>query len=552
MNKAIEYYEELISNGIEADSVTYLILIDGFGKQKDTKKALKFYNKMISCNKQPTTKIFSSLINSCIKEDKIEQAEEIVKAMKSFNIQPDIRLYNTLIHNSIIKFDMKAANQFYNEIIRFGIKPDIYTFAMMIDGYLKVGDQESAQKIYSYMMNNGININSTVINILMQLYFEKNDSKMVHNIFKQYYSNPSFYNNGISPDIKSWTIFLKSRLRLTKDIEEAYDIYKEFLIQIDKNDDLNFQLLPDRHIFNHFLTIFAHNYGNMTLSQEVYGEMIRRNILPDVVTHTILIEGYALLGQVEKANRQFQIMKSNNIKPNVFTYTSLIKAWAQVWRIDKIQQVYNEMIKSGIKPHRATYRAIASIKNLKFDISQQQREQKNSSKFLPISRTPQHVKDTIKLNDKLEKVQDSETAYSLFENFLKNFDNTNYLDYNSKPNIYSFTIFMTSFVFHHRNMTFALKVFEEMLKRNIPASCYCYNVLIEGFARSNEPFKAEKMFFTMINNNVKPDISSFNSLISAWAMVGKKDKVFKTYHEMKKFGVNPNEVTFNSMKAVGM
>ncbi|KAF0449822.1 pentatricopeptide repeat-containing protein [Gigaspora margarita] len=547
MNKAIEYYEEMISNGIEADSVTYLILIDGFGKQKDTKKALKFYNKMITSNKQPTTKIFSSLINSCIKEDQIEQAEQIFEAMKSLKMQPDIRLYNTLIHNSIIKFDMKAANQFYEEIIRLGIEPDVYTFAMMIDGYLKVGDQESATKIYSYMINNGININSTVINILMQLYFEKKDSKMVHNIFEQHFStSSSFY---ISPDIKSWTIFLKSRLRLTKDIEEAYDIYKEFLMQIDKNYELKIQVLPDCHVFNHFLTIFAHNYGNMTLSQEVYGEMIRRKILPDVVTHTILIEGYALLGQVEKANRQFQIMKSNNIKPNVFTYTSLIKAWAQVWRIDKIQQIYNEMIKSGIKPHRATYRAIASIKNSKnFDISQPKKNISN----LPISRTPQHVKDTIKLNDKLEKVQDSETAYNLFENFLKNFDNTNYLDYNSKPNIYSFTIFMTSFVFHHRNMKFALKVFEEMLKRNIPASCYCYNVLIEGFVRLNEPFKAEKMFYTMINNNIKPDISSFNSLISAWIMVGRKDKVIKTYREMKKHGVNPNEFTLNNMKALGM
>ncbi|CAG8519155.1 2901_t:CDS:1 [Cetraspora pellucida] len=499
---------------------------------------------MLSFHKQPTTKVFSSLINTCMREDQIEQAEQIFKAMKSLEIQPDIRLYNILIRNSIIKLDIKAANKFYNEIIKFGIEPDVYTFAMMIDGCLKVGDQESATKIYSYMINQGVDINSTVVNLLMQLQFEKNDSQMVQNIFDHHFSSPSYY-NGISPDIKSWTIFLKSKLRLTKDIEEAYDIYKEFLMQID-NKDLNFQLLPDCHVFNLFLTIFAHNYGNMTLSQEVYSEMIRRNILPDVVTHTILIEGYALLGQVEKANRQFQIMKSNNIKPNVFTYTSLIKAWAQVGRIDKIKQIYKVMIESGIKPHRATYRVLASITNSKFDTSQK------SSSNLPISRTPQHIRDTTKLYDKLEKVQDSETAYALFENFLKNFDNTNYLDYNSKPNIYSFTIFMTSFVFHHRNMKLALKVFEEMLKRNISASCYCYNVLIEGFARSNEPFKAEKIFSAMINNNIKPDVSSFNSLISAWITVGRRDKVFKTYHEMKKYGIIPNEVTLNNMKVIGM
>ncbi|CAG8757961.1 5385_t:CDS:1, partial [Racocetra fulgida] len=511
MKKAIEYYEEMISNGIEADSVTYLTLIDGFGKQKDTKKALEFYNKMISSHKQPTTKIVSSLLNTFMRENQMEQAEQIFEAMKSLKMQPDIRLYNTLIRNSIIKLDMKTANQLYHEIIKFGIKPDVYTFAMMIDGYLKIGDQESATKIYSYMINHGVDINSTVINILMQLHFEKNESQMVQNIFDNHFSRHSYY-NGMLPDIKSWTIFLKSRLQLTKDIEEAYDIYKEFLMQID-NKDLNFQLLPDCHVFNLFLTIFAHNYGNMTLSQEVYGEMTRRNISPDVVTHTILIEGYALLGQVEKANRQFQIMKSNNIKPNVFTYTSLIKAWAQVWRIDKIKQIYKEMIESGIKPHRATYRVLASITNSKFDTSQK------SSSNLPISRTPQHIRDTTKLHDKLEKVRDSETAYTLFENFLKKFDDTNYLDYNSRPNIYSFTLFMTSFVFYHRNMKLALKVFEEMLKRNISASCYCYNVLIEGFARSNEPFKAEKMFYTMINNNIKPDVSSFNSLISAWITV---------------------------------
>ncbi|CAG8520683.1 11303_t:CDS:1 [Scutellospora calospora] len=412
MNKAVEYYEEMLSNGIEADSVTYLTLIDGFGKQKNTKKALEIYNKMLSFNKQPTMKIFSSLMNLYMKEDQGEHAEKIFKAMKSIKMQPDIRLYNTLIRNSIIKLNMKAANQFYNDIIKSGIEPDVYTFAMMIDGYLKIGDQESATKIYSYMINRGINVNTAVINILMQLHFEKNESQMVHNVFDKYFSNLS-YNNKIPPDIKSWTIFLKSKLRLTKDIKVAYDIYKEFLMQIDNN--LNFQLLPDCHVFNLFLTIFAHNYGNMNISQEVYDEMIRRNILPDVVTHTILIEGYALLGQVENANRQFQIMKSNNIKPNVFTYTSLIKAWAQVWRVDKIKQIYQEMIESGIKPHRATYRVLASIKNSNSVVSLKQK----SSSNLPISRTPQHVRDTTKLYDKLEKAQDSETVYILFENFLK-------------------------------------------------------------------------------------------------------------------------------------
>ena len=99
----------------------------------------------------------------------------------------------------------------------------------------------------------------------------------------------------------------------------------------------------------------------MSLAIELFEEMKQREINPSIVTYSILIDGFALKGQVDKAVEYFEKLKEESIEPNIYTYTSLIKAWVQVCNKDKIKEVYNEMISKNIQPVSATLRALQNL-----------------------------------------------------------------------------------------------------------------------------------------------------------------------------------------------
>ncbi|CAG8546223.1 2251_t:CDS:2 [Diversispora eburnea] len=509
MSTAVNYYEKMLKLGIRPNEITYLILIQGFSKQNDLKNAYRFYNLMLKTNKRPTYKILNTLADLYVRNEELGKAEETFKTMKNLNIKPDLSLYNIIIYNSTVKLDMKTANGFYQEIINSGFKPDIYTRTIMLNGYIKVGDHENAWKMYNYIMDNGVKMNEHVGNSLIHLHHE--------------------------PNIISLTIRWKSRLSNANDIHSANMIYNEFLDTIDKGKN---HFRPDSRAFNIFISKFAQYFGDMERAQEIHNDMLKRGISSDVYTFSILIDGYALLGQPEKAMEIFELLKSSpTVKPNAYSYTCLLKAWGQVRRRDKVKEIYEEMLRERIKPHGATYSILLkdtsglpstnySKKPLSSNPSNiynppnpsDPSNPSNNEKNLPFSKPPQHVLDTLIWLGRLQKAQNITYAYKVYKNFINYIDNSTF-DEQSKPNNYSFTIFIQSFALYYGEMSLSLKVLDEMIKRNIQINNVTFGILIEGYARLKQPENAERMFFKMLNMNIKPGIKNFNSLIGAWVKV---------------------------------
>ncbi|CAG8523341.1 4889_t:CDS:2 [Acaulospora morrowiae] len=530
MSMALEYYEKMKALGIEPNDITYLVLIQGFSKQNDLLNVSKMYNMMLKTIKmRPAYKMLNTMVDLYMRNEEIGKAEETFKIMKNLKLQPDISLYNIIIHNSTLKLDMKTANSFFQEIIKSGFKPDIYTYNIMINGYINSGDQKSAWRMYYHMREQGIEPNEHVGSSLLQLHYEAQDYQGTEQLFNKFFHNITLSRTGN-----------QNKLASAHDIESVNEIYKEFLQVIDKSSKGKDRLLPDSNVFNIFISKFAQGFGDLKRAEEVCKDMTSRGIRSDVATFTILIDGYAMLGQIEKAEETFRTLKSTLlIKPNAYSYTSLIKAWVWVRREDKVKEVYEEMIKEGIKPHRATLRAlmkeIIGIPSAQDEIS-----------LMP--KTPRHILDTLLWSDRLDKAHDVTYAHEIFKNFLRQTDNLVYLGRKPKLNPYSFTIFMRSFALQHGNMSLSLKVFEEMLQRNISPNNVSYGILIEGYARLNQPENAEKIFLEMKNRNIKPTIKNYNSLIRAWVKAGKREKFKEVYQQMIKEGIAPNEQTISIIK----
>ncbi|RIA93838.1 hypothetical protein C1645_873799 [Glomus cerebriforme] len=515
VDEAIIYFKEMKEKmGIKPDDVCYLFLIDGFARMDMMIEAEEYFNLMIQEKILPSIEIFTSLINHYLRLLDIGKCEQLFQIMKHYNIKPNITTYNVIIHNSVIKLDMETAIKFFNEIIESGIKPDIVTFSTLLKGYLNSGDIVKALQINKIAQDFGIEQNRNYAMLLIKVHIRNKDLENAEKVFSSITTFNVF-------DIKSLTLYLKMLLQQTRDKNSAYDLYKDCLNNFD---NYKFRFPPDTYLFTTFISFFSQKYHDMSLAIELFEEMERREIKPSVVTYSILIDGFALNGQVDKAVEYFEKLKKDSIEPNIYTYTSLIKAWVQVYNIDKAKEVYNEMISKNIQPVSATLRAIQKLTSSS-DIEQ---------KAL-ITQPPKSQKEAHYWGTKLWISKDIETVDRLFQSFVLSILNSiPFQNSDDEPNVKTFRYFINCYLFKYRDLTRALKVFQEMLKFNVKPDYVLYSCVIKGCCMLGHVQKSVQFLEMMESQNIIPDDYIYLNLIKGW----KKSK-------RKKFRNKYNKIKFN-------
>lgn len=497
IDKAIIYIKEMKEiRGIKPDNVCFLSLINGFAKMDMMDKAEEYFDLMIQEEISPTIEIFTTLINHHLRLLNIEKCEQFFQIMKSYNIKPNITTYNVIIHNSVNKLDMETAIKFFNEIIESGITPDIVTFSTLLKGYLNVGDILKALEINRMLhkfRHFGIQPNRIYNVCLMKVYIQNKDFLNAEKVFQSI----------INSDIQSLTLYLKILLQKSKDKNSTYNLYKRFLQDFD---NYKFKFPPDNYFFTIFISSFAQRFHDMNLAIELFEEMKKREINPSIVTYSILIDGFALNGQVDKAVEYFENLKKDSIEPNVYVYTCLIKAWVQVNNRDNAKKVYDEMINKNIQPVSATLRALQNLAR-----------SPNTKQRNLIKRSTESQKEAFYWAGKLWKSKDVETVDRLFQSFkLSILNSYPYQDVDDEPNVKTFRYFITCYLFKYRDLTGALEVFREMLKLNIKPDYLLYCDLIKGCCMLGQIEKSIQFVEMMKNQNFVPNDYIYFNLTKGW------------------------------------
>ncbi|CAG8685220.1 15476_t:CDS:2, partial [Funneliformis caledonium] len=500
---------------------------NGYSNMNMMDKAEYYFNLMIEENKiAPTIEIFTTLINHHLRLLNIERSEQLFKTMKSYNIHPNIITYNAIINNSVVKFDMETAEKFFNEVIESNIQPDIATFSTLLKGYLNAGDIVRALQINDMMRKYEIIPNRAYITHLMKVYIQNKDFEQAEKVYTTMIEQPTtsratssssqqVNSDLIKSNIKSLTFHLKTLLQETRDKNYAYELYKKYL---EKFDNYELKFTPDTYFFTIFISSFAQQFLDVSLAVELFEEMKRREIKPSIVTYTILIDGFALKGQVDEAVEYFERMKQDSINPNIYTYTSLIKAWIQVRRIDKVKEVYNEMISKNIKPVNATLRALQKIR--RGDL---------------IDQTPKSQKEAHFWGGKLWVSKDVETIDRLFQSFLLSVSNSFSNNDDYKPNVKTFRYFINCYLFKYENLTKALQVFQEMVKLNIKPDYLIYCCFIKGCCMLGQVEKSDSILEIMKSQNISPNDYIYINLIKGWKKIRRKDKCEELHKALMKF-----------------
>ncbi|XP_073011523.1 pentatricopeptide repeat-containing protein At3g53360, mitochondrial-like isoform X2 [Typha latifolia] len=112
---------------------------------------------------------------------------------------------------------------------------------------------------------------------------------------------------------------LSSLLRALGDVRsiaKARMVHAKFIVS---------SFLPDVVVSNHLMSMYV-RYNNIEHARKLFDRMPEKN----VVSWTILIDGYSKLGPVARAVSSFRSMVSSGCRPNDFTYVAVLVALASI------------------------------------------------------------------------------------------------------------------------------------------------------------------------------------------------------------------------------
>lgn len=237
--------------------------------------------------------------------------------------------------------------------------------------------------------------------------------------------------------------------------------------------------------------------GRLGVALWLRNKMMLKGVIPDVVTHNYLINGFCKVGAFEKAEWLVREMSSRGPSPNCATYNTLMKGYCTYNDIDKALDLVSSMNTDGkVKANIVTFNILvhALCKNGLLD----------EARVL-----------LMKLTDE-----------------------------NSQKDLIASTTLMDSY-FKNGDASLALTLWGEICVKQVDV--VAYNVIIHGSCLSWDVIVAYKYVNEMFKTGLFPDNFTYNTLMNALCKLRRIDEACYLYTVMSRMGVAPDRVSYTTL-----
>jgi pentatricopeptide repeat protein len=113
-------------------------------------------------------------------------------------------------------------------------------------------------------------------------------------------------------------------------------------------------MVPSVVTYNTLINACRHQ-GSMKKAWEVWNQMVERRIDPNVVTYTTMICILCEEDCIGDAERLFLAMKEEGMHPNLYTYNVVMSNCCQRDNVDHAYELYQELLESGLVPNSVIF-----------------------------------------------------------------------------------------------------------------------------------------------------------------------------------------------------
>lgn len=437
-----------------------------------------------------TLQIFNGLIIS--NYDKTTDAFKILSKMQKNGVVPDIITYNCLIDMSFRLDQEEHAVKLFEEVCDgfSGIQPDIVTFNIMLKHYVSeiknftktknISNEEKLEKIFKILKDikiREITINEITYNTAMDACVEVGDFDKTWELFNE------MKTQNLNPDLYTYATIVKGLKNCG--LPDAVDKALQILELVKSGACL--EIKADEVLFNSVMDICITN-NKVSVAEKIFEDMKNSNVIkPSIVTYSIMIRGYGVIYNIEKAVSLYEEIKLNGMQPNDIIYGCLMNCAVRCSNLDLMIEIFERMKSQGMKPNAIIYTTlIKGYNKMKlFD--------KAFETFEQLSSEEKSKSNIVIYNAILDVCVESGNFEKLKQiyNDLKSLAIEN--ENNPQPNLVTYSTVIKGY-FKNKNIPEAFNIYEFLKNNQFKLDEVFYSIMIDSLVIANEFEKSGNAF----------------------------------------------------------
>ncbi|CAM8899266.1 unnamed protein product [Rhodiola kirilowii] len=406
---------------------------------------------------------------------------------------------------------------------RRGMLTDLFSLSRLMKSYSKIGVTAYGFGVLGLVLKLGYTMNNIGISSLMHALCNElriNDAALLFQKMKT--------NLGCTPDIVTYGVLLKG-LCSTGNSRIALNLHEQIA---DGTHDLSGVLQMNFICYSTLIDGLCKD-GFIDKAKELFLEMKKKDISPNVITYNIVIGGLCRAGKWEEAQAMSHTMLDQGLEPSVVTFNVLINALAKMGKSKEAKQLFLLMIQSGKMPNVVTYNSLMDCFYGEGNIEELKEV------FVSMERkgiTPDVVSYSILIKGycKHGMIHEASEEYQRM------------IQKGVKPSIITINALLEGMLLKGMvNEAIALK--SEIRVYNLTPNICTYNILVDGFCKNGFIQEAVKLFDMVSDSKLKPNVITYSSLIDGLCKAGKLEKALLLFDRMSSDSVVPNVITYNSL-----
>ncbi|CAN4110089.1 unnamed protein product [Withania somnifera] len=356
-------------------------------------------------------------------------------------------------------------------------------FLMLITAYGKQGDFSKAERILGYMNKKGYPANVISHTALMEAYGKGGQYSKAEAIFRR------MQTSGPEPSAITYQIILKIFVEGDK-FNEAQEVF-EALMDMDAP-----PLKPDQKMF-HMMIYMYNKAGEYENARNLFSLMADRGVPQNTVTYNSLMSFGTNYKEVANIYDQ---MQRAGLRPDVVSYALLISAYGKARREEEALAVFEEMLDAGVRPTQKSYNILLDA----FAISGMVEQARTVFKSMRRDRCSPDLCSYTTMLSAYINASDMEGAEKFFRRIKQD---------GLEPNVVTYGTLIKGYA-KINELKKMMEKYEEMRVHGIKANQTIFTTIMDAYGRNKDFGSAIAWFNEMASSGVSPDKKAKNILLS--------------------------------------
>ncbi|XP_049379291.1 pentatricopeptide repeat-containing protein At2g27610 [Solanum stenotomum] len=484
VDRALEVFRVMLVGGVKPNAFTFATVLGVLADKCVVEKGIQVHSMVIKCGFEATTSVGNSLINMYLKSGMVREATAVFEGMGDRNEVSWNGMIAGLVTNGLYSEALKLFHMM--RLAGVELTRSIYVTAVKLCTKLK--ELVFARQLHGRVMKNGFYFDNNIRTALMVSYTKCGE---MDDAFKLFSIMHKFRN------VVSWTAMIGGYMQNNRQ-EQAANLFCQM-----KKDGIR----PNDFTYS---TILA-AHPSISLFQ-VHTEVIKTEYQSSPTVGTALLDAYVKTGDTDEAAKVFEEIDEKDI----IAWSAMLSGYAQKGDIQGAIRVFRQLVKDGVSPNEFTFSSVinACVTSM---ASVEQGKQFHCSAIKSGHSNALCVSSA--LVTMYAKRGNIESANEIF----KRQPERDLVSWNSMISGYA----------QHGYGRKALKIFEEMRKRNLDMDNITFIGVISACTHAGLLNEGQKYFEMMVNDfHISPKMEIYSCMVDLYSRAGMLDKAMALINKM--------------------